>query len=187
MEYFIHYSLYLIGAVAVLVPIMAFGVFAPTIVQTTVVAFVANGFAQLTDLKFFEELQKKFGGKDHVDEDHAPMWELVEDEAHEGEVPHEHHVIPIKTYLFVLLALFVGTFITVLVAKTTDFGRWNMLIAMVIASVKAFFVLAYFMHLKYDNLLNRVIFLSAFFFLMLLFGFSFGDILSRIGVDKAFK
>jgi cytochrome c oxidase subunit 4 len=61
-----------------------------------------------------------------------------------------------------------------------DLGKWNMIVAMAVATCKAFFVLAYFMHLKYDNMLNRVIFLSAFAFLALLFAFSFGDIISRI-------
>jgi cytochrome c oxidase subunit 4 len=67
-----------------------------------------------------------------------------------------------------------------------DFGAMNTVIAMLVATVKASFVLAFFMHLKYDNLLNRVIFGSGFFFLMLLIAFSAVDIFTRIAVVKSF-
>jgi cytochrome c oxidase subunit 4 len=62
----------------------------------------------------------------------------------------------------------------------------NTVIAMLVATIKASFVLAFFMHLKYDNLMNRVIFGSGFFFLMLLIAFSAADIFTRASVIKAF-
>ena len=67
--------------------------------------------------------------------------------------PHElGHVLPFKTYAGIFLALVVLTVITV-AASHVDFGAgWaNVVIAMLIASVKAGLVALFFMHLKYEN------------------------------------
>ena len=95
------------------------------------------------------------------------------------EEDHGHHIIPIPVYAGVLGILILGTIITVGVAQI-DFGAWNTVIAMFVATIKASFVLLYFMHLKYDNAMNRVIFGSGFFFLLILFAFSIIDIITRI-------
>ena len=92
---------------------------------------------------------------------------------------HEHHIIPLKTYVQVLSALLVLTVLTVLVAQV-DFGAFNALIAMGIATLKAGLVLAYFMHLKYDDRLYLVIFLAAVFFLVVMYFFSQLDLISRV-------
>ena len=68
----------------------------------------------------------------------------------------EHHIIPFDTYIKVFATLIGFTFLTV-VASRFDFGELNTIIAFLIATIKAVLVLAFFMHLKYDNLLNRVI------------------------------
>src|SRR5262245_42510807 len=93
---------------------------------------------------------------------------------------HDHH-IPLATYYKVLGLLLVLTIVTVAIAQV-NFGPWNTVIAMAIASVKAGFVLAFFMHLKYDNKLYLVCFLSAIFFVTVLYFFSILDILTRIPV-----
>ena len=95
--------------------------------------------------------------------------------AHKG----EHHAIPFKTYLNVLLLLLALTVFTVWISGV-HLGPINMLVAMAVATVKAFFVLAYFMHLKYDSNMNRVMVAAAVFFLFVMFIFSFGDIITRI-------
>ena len=71
------------------------------------------------------------------------------------------------------------TFVTVLAAQF-DFGEWNAVVAFAIATVKAILVLAIFMHLKYDNMMNRVIILSGVFFLLVMFFFCFLDEVTRI-------
>ena len=94
-----------------------------------------------------------------------------------------HHIIPFKTYLNVLLALLFLTVVTVLVAKPVsgfDAGVFNAFIAMLIASVKAGLVAAIFMHLKYDNKLHLALLLISVFFLVVLFAFSWFDIITRI-------
>jgi cytochrome c oxidase subunit 4 len=90
-----------------------------------------------------------------------------------------HHIIPFKTNLNVLIALLVMTVVTVAVAQV-DFGALNTIIAMAIASVKAALVLMYFMHLKYDDRSYPVVFFTAVFFLILMYGLSELDIITRV-------
>lgn len=95
---------------------------------------------------------------------------------------HEHHdvyhVTPFPTYIKVYSALIVLTIITVAAARF-DFGVLNTFIAMLIATIKAFAVVWWFMHQKYEGTLNRVIFISGFVFLLLFFGFTAVDIFTR--------
>lgn len=91
----------------------------------------------------------------------------------------EHHVMPLKTYFKVAGALILLTVLTV-VFHEMKMGALAGPVAFLIAAIKASLVLLYFMHLKYDNMTNRVIFGSGFFFLMLLFAFSYVDIWTRI-------
>ena len=88
-----------------------------------------------------------------------------------------------KTYARILGILLVLTVVTVGVARPVtgvDFGFLNAAIAMLIATVKASFVLAIFMHLKYDERLYTVIFGTSVFFLVLLYVLSVADIYSRV-------
>jgi cytochrome c oxidase subunit 4 len=100
---------------------------------------------------------------------------------HEGHG--EHHIIPFRVYVRVLALLLVLTAITVAAAQV-NFGPWNTVIAMAIASIKAGFVLAFFMHLKYDNRLFAVCFGTAVFFVIVLYCFTRLDIGTRIRVDS---
>ena len=90
-----------------------------------------------------------------------------------------HHVVPFKTNLITLLALVGLTIITVITAKFVDLGKFNLALAMLIASVKASIVLLWFMHLKYDGMMNRVIAVTAVLFLLIFYGFSFSDLYFR--------
>lgn len=92
---------------------------------------------------------------------------------------HHHHIIPLTTYLKVFAALIGLTALTV-IASRFNFGEWNTVIAFAIATVKAMLVLAIFMHLKYDNMMNRVIIASAAFFLLVLYMFVLVDDMTRI-------
>ncbi len=94
-----------------------------------------------------------------------------------------HHIIPFDVYIKIFAALIVLTVITVAAAQV-DFGAMNVVIAMAIASVKAGLVLAFFMHLKYDDKLYAVMFGTGIFFLVVLYLFCFLDIHSRIPVSN---
>ncbi|HWU44541.1 MAG TPA: cytochrome C oxidase subunit IV family protein [Bdellovibrio sp.] len=91
------------------------------------------------------------------------------------------HITPMSTYLKVAAVLFALTILTVVAHQFHEqLGSFAGPIAFLIATVKASFVLLYFMHLKDDNNMNRVIFASGFFFLAVLLIFSVIDIVTRV-------
>lgn len=93
----------------------------------------------------------------------------------------DHHIMPLKTYFKVGGALFLLTFLTIGAHVLREhFQPFSALIAFTIASIKAYLVMAWFMHLKYDVPSNRIIFATGFFFLALLFGICMLDITTRI-------
>ncbi|MNT50403.1 hypothetical protein D3C72_1873220 [compost metagenome] len=84
-------------------------------------------------------------------------------------------------YLKVAGALFALTFLTVIAHHFhVALGSFAGPIAFLIALVKAFLVMAWFMHMKDDKVLNRVIFGTGFFFLAVLFIFCAADIATRV-------
>jgi cytochrome c oxidase subunit 4 len=89
-----------------------------------------------------------------------------------------HHVSSSAMFFNVLVALLILTVVTV-GASRIDFGPANMLIAMLIASVKASLVILFFMHVKWDTAINKIVFLSSFLFLSLLFVFTLADQATR--------
>lgn len=62
----------------------------------------------------------------------------------------KHHIVPYKTYLFILVALLLLTAVSVAVTRI-DLGTLTVTIALLIAAVKSGLVLGIFMHLKFDN------------------------------------
>ena len=91
------------------------------------------------------------------------------------------HITPMATYLKVAGALFALTFLTIIAHHfNKQLGALAAPVAFLIAMVKAFLVMAWFMHMKDDKVLNRVIFGTGFFFLVVLFFFSAMDIATRV-------
>ncbi|MDG0817263.1 cytochrome C oxidase subunit IV family protein [Bdellovibrio svalbardensis] len=99
---------------------------------------------------------------------------------HDPNVLHPH-ISPTSMYLKVAAALFALTILTVVAHHFhVQLGAFAGPIAFGIAAVKATLVLLYFMHLKDDNNMNRAIFASGFFFLVVLLLFSVIDIATRV-------
>lgn len=97
-----------------------------------------------------------------------------------------HHIVPFKTNVTTLVALLALTIITVLTAKFVHLGgSGNLILAMFIACCKAGIVFSWFMHLKYDGMMNRVIALCGLAFLALFIGFSVVDLCARDHGGKA--
>ena len=90
----------------------------------------------------------------------------------------ENHIIPIKVYLAIFSALMVLTVVTVWVAFH-DWGVWNPVIALGIASFKATLVVLYFMHVKYSSKLTQLIIVAALFWFLILVAFTLSDYLTR--------
>ena len=62
----------------------------------------------------------------------------------------KNHIIPYKTFLFVLAGLIVLTLTSVTLTQIS-LGTMTVTIALVIAAIKSTFVLRIFMHLKFEN------------------------------------
>jgi cytochrome c oxidase subunit IV len=94
------------------------------------------------------------------------------------------HIVPVRIYLMIFLALMVGTALTVW-AGFRDFpGPLNVIIALTIASIKATLVVLYFMHLRYSPRLVWIIFVSALFWMGLLFALTFSDYWTRSWLNQ---
>jgi cytochrome c oxidase subunit 4 len=81
---------------------------------------------------------------------------------------HAPHVMPIRAYLFVFLALMFGTAATV-AAAYVDLGWANNAVALAIAITKATLVVLYFMHVKENTRLIPAVIFSGLFMLLILF------------------
>ncbi len=103
----------------------------------------------------------------------STLAEKIEAVAHE-----DHDAKAPRTYFITLLLLLSLTVITVAVSYI-DFGAGNIVVAVTVATIKAFLVGLIFMHLLHDKPINAIIFCAAFLFLSLLFLFTFLDENSR--------
>ena len=91
---------------------------------------------------------------------------------------HHAHILPLKMYLGIGATLIFMTIVTVAVAQV-HLGPFNLVVALLIAVFKAVLVGMFFMHLKYDNKLFGVIFLSSLCFLVIFIIITLFDTLRR--------
>ena len=89
------------------------------------------------------------------------------------------HIVPVRVYMMIFLALLVGTALTVAAAFFDFPWRLNTIVALTIATVKATLVVLYFMHVRYSSRLIWVILASALFWMGILFAFTFSDYFTR--------
>ena len=98
------------------------------------------------------------------------------------DLPEEHSAtehVSLRTYLIVFAALMALLIVTVAVAFYVHAGDLNLIIALVIATIKAALVVLYFMHVMYASRLTKIFVCAAFLWLAILFGFTFADYLTR--------
>ncbi len=100
------------------------------------------------------------------------------------------HVVPVKTYLGIFVALLVLTALTT-GAAFVDFGDihtgiplinvipLNTVVALAIAVVKMLLVILFFMHVKYSSGLTKIVVMTGFLFLAILVSFTLADELTR--------
>lgn len=89
-----------------------------------------------------------------------------------------HHVVPVRSYLVIFGALMVFTAITV-GAAFVDLGPFNNVVMLAIAITKATLVVLYFMHVRYSTRLIPVVVVGGFCWLLILFGLTMSDYMSR--------
>ena len=88
------------------------------------------------------------------------------------------HDTSIRPYILVWVALMVLTVVTVVVAEI-ELGRWNIVLAMTIAMVKALLVVLFFMHVKDATSLTKLFVGAGFLWMLILFALTLGDYFSR--------
>jgi cytochrome c oxidase subunit IV len=88
------------------------------------------------------------------------------------------HVAPKSMYYAVFAALMVGTALTVL-AAFFDLGALNNVVMLAIACAKALLVILFFMHVRWSTRLTWLVVASGFFWLIIMFGLTMTDYLSR--------
>jgi cytochrome c oxidase subunit 4 len=103
---------------------------------------------------------------------------------------HEHaddgavhaHVSSVPFYIAVFLGLLTLTALTV-GQSYVDLGRLNVVLVIAIATAKASLVVTFFMHLKWDNKFNLLVFLSTIFFIGIFFAYTLNDTDERGALD----
>src|SRR5271167_2043556 len=95
---------------------------------------------------------------------------------HTEHIDHIGHIIPAKIYVVIWAILMVLTAITVF-AATIELHVFNIVLALLIATIKGTLVVLFFMHLRYSTKLTMATVLAAMFFLFLLLGLTMTDYL----------
>jgi cytochrome c oxidase subunit 4 len=93
------------------------------------------------------------------------------------------HIASAQFYWGIFAALICLTIATVRVSYY-DFGPANIIIAILIATMKASLVAAFFMHLRHDSLFNTIAFLASFLFLAIFILLTYDDLGNRARVDN---
>lgn len=100
---------------------------------------------------------------------------MAQPQAHDDEYT---HVVPASLYIGIWATLMAFTLITVL-ASFAELGVFNIVVALLIATIKGTLVVLFFMHLRYSPKLTMVAVLSAIFFLFIMFSLTMTDYASR--------
>jgi cytochrome c oxidase subunit IV len=90
----------------------------------------------------------------------------------------KNHIIPYRTFLFVLAGLIALTLISVAVTQIY-LGTLTVIAALLIAAVKSSFVLRIFMHLKFENRMFTVMVLAVILLIGVVIFITFLDYLYR--------
>ncbi len=97
---------------------------------------------------------------------------------HSNHAHSNHHVPSIQMCLSVFVALLMFTGITVWVAGL-DLGALNTPVALGIAVTKGTLVVLFFMGVRHNTPLTKTVAISGFVWLIILFGITMGDYLTR--------
>lgn len=105
--------------------------------------------------------------------------------SHRHAPDHVPHITPLSTYLKTFGTLVVLTLITVGASRVNLGTTVNLGIALVIATIKASVVAAFFMHLAADHKFHTVIFVSSVVFLIIFVSFTMFDTETRGKAEAA--
>ncbi len=89
------------------------------------------------------------------------------------------HIVPPSVYLGIIVTLMGLTILTVF-AALHDLGRFNIVVALAIATTKATLVVLFFMHAKYSPRRTQLVIVAGIFWLVILLFMTLSDYESRI-------
>jgi cytochrome c oxidase subunit IV len=98
--------------------------------------------------------------------------------ANHSEPDYVGHIIPTKFYV-VIWAILIALTLTTVYAATVELGIFNIVVALVIATIKGSLVVLFFMHLRYSTKLTMVTLVASLFWLFILFSLTMTDYISR--------
>ncbi len=88
------------------------------------------------------------------------------------------HIVSPKIYLAIFTTLMAGTGITVW-AAFQNFGKFNIVIALAIATIKATLVVLYFMHARYSPKRTQLVIVCSVFWLAIMLSLTLADYNTR--------
>lgn len=97
-----------------------------------------------------------------------------------------HHISSAKLLWTVAASLMFLTFLTVAVTWIHIPGPWNVVVALVIATIKAGIVAAFFMNLYWDRQFNTMLLITGITFFLILIGITLLDTLFRVDPVPSF-
>jgi cytochrome c oxidase subunit IV len=103
----------------------------------------------------------------------------VPDKDQVSEPEHHEHIVPPSVYIVIIITLLCLTALTV-VAAYADLGPFNIVVALVIATVKASLVVLFFMHAKYSPKRTKLVIMAGIFWLLILLFMTLSDYFTRI-------
>jgi cytochrome c oxidase subunit IV len=103
----------------------------------------------------------------------------VTDREQIAEPEHHEHIVSPGTYLAIILTLLFLTGLTV-AAAFVNLGRLNIVVALLIATIKATLVVLFFMHAKYSPKRTKLVIMAGIFWLIILLFMTLSDYASRV-------
>ena len=91
---------------------------------------------------------------------------------------HSEHIVSPKIYFTIFIALVIGTSLTTW-AAFQNFGLFNIVIALGIATAKATLVVLFFMHARYSVGRTRLVIVCAIFWLAIMLALTLADYQTR--------
>jgi cytochrome c oxidase subunit 4 len=95
-----------------------------------------------------------------------------------GEYRVSEHIVSPKVYFAIFAALMLGTGVTVW-AAFQNFGKFNIVIALGIATIKATLVVLYFMHARYSPKRTQLVIVCSVFWLAIMLALTLADYNTR--------
>jgi cytochrome c oxidase subunit 4 len=88
------------------------------------------------------------------------------------------HIVSPRIYLVIFFTLMAGTAVTVY-AAFQNFGQFNIVIALTIATIKATLVVLYFMHARYSPKRTQLVIVCSIFWLAIMLALTLSDYTTR--------